>query len=167
MVIAEDYRIGGKDNVLLRKMICSGRRTGLLAVAMAISSAAGWAQSEPIDFDIVNKIRDQGFNHSQVMEYTGYLSDVIGPRLAATPAMRAANDWTLEKFNEFGLENAHLESFEFWPRLDPNKINRPHDGAENATTSGHAHLLAAGNGWRDPRRCDSRGTRFETGFREV
>lgn len=84
-------------------------------MAMAISSAAGWAQSEPIDFDIVNKIRDQGFNHSQVMEYTGYLSDVIGPRLAATPAMRAANDWTLEKFNEFGLENAHLESFEFGP----------------------------------------------------
>jgi len=96
-------------------MICSGRTTGLLAVAMVISSAAGWAQSEPFDFDIVNKIRDQGFNHSQVMEYTGYLSDVIGSRLPAPPAMRAANDWTLEMFNEFGLENVHLEGFEFGP----------------------------------------------------
>ena len=33
---------------------------------------------EMVDWEIVAKIREEGFNRSQVNEYTSYLSDVIG-----------------------------------------------------------------------------------------
>ena len=33
-------------------------------------------------------------NRSQVMQTLGYLSDVIGPRLTASPGMKRGNEWT-------------------------------------------------------------------------
>ncbi len=47
------------------------------------------------------------------MEIEGQLTDVIGPRLTGSPAMKRANDWTREQFSEWGLSNSHLESFNF------------------------------------------------------
>lgn len=92
---------------------CAKKMTQLVAV-LAMSTTQVWTQQEPLDLDMVNKIRDQGFNHSEVFEITGYLSDVIGPRMPATPAMNQANNWTMEKFRQWGLES-HLEGFEFGP----------------------------------------------------
>ncbi len=71
------------------------------------------AGPEPVDLDMVNRIRDEGFNHSQVMETLEYMTDVIGPRLTGSPALRRANEWAREKFTEWGLKNAHLEGFDF------------------------------------------------------
>src|SRR5439155_25251969 len=45
-------------------------------------------------------------------------TDVVGPRLTGSPAARAANDWTLAKFKEYGLD-ARLEQWNFggtWTR---------------------------------------------------
>src|SRR5262245_46584061 len=50
-------------------------------------------------------------NHSQVMRTLGYLTDVIGPRLTASPNLKRANEWTRDKLKEWGLENAHLEAW--------------------------------------------------------
>ncbi|MEX0300451.1 MAG: M20/M25/M40 family metallo-hydrolase [Kordiimonas sp.] len=80
------------------------------AAAMFSFSAQG---AENVDLDIVNKIRDEGFNHSKVMETLKHLTDDIGPRLTGTPAMIEANNWTKERLTEWGLENARLEGFEF------------------------------------------------------
>jgi carboxypeptidase Q len=66
-----------------------------------------------IDLNVITKIRDERFNHSQVMKTLSHLSDEIGPRLTGTPALLQANQWTKEKLLEWGLENAKLESFEF------------------------------------------------------
>lgn len=89
--------------------------TGLALSACLVSSVAmGQTDTqEPLDLDMVNRIWNEGFNHSEVMDTLGYLTDVIGPRLTGTPQMREANDWTLEKFAEWGLENGELEGFEF------------------------------------------------------
>ncbi|MGH9316378.1 MAG: M20/M25/M40 family metallo-hydrolase, partial [Thermoanaerobaculia bacterium] len=35
----------------------------------------------------------------------------IGPRLTGSPQMKAANDWTRQRLAEWGLSNAHLESW--------------------------------------------------------
>ena len=35
-----------------------------------------------------------------------HLSDIIGPRLSGSPAMRRANDWTAERFRAYGLTAA-------------------------------------------------------------
>jgi hypothetical protein len=58
-------------------------------------------------------------SHSEIMTNLTYLSDVIGPRLTSTPALKKANDWTAEKMKAYGLTNVHLESWtlpEGWER---------------------------------------------------
>ena len=61
--------------------------------------------------DPIAKIRDEGMNRSQVMQTLSYLSDVIGPRLTASPQMRRSNEWTRDTLTKWGLQNAHLESW--------------------------------------------------------
>jgi hypothetical protein len=61
----------------------------------------------------MTQIRQEGFHNSKVMEIEGQLTDVIGPRLTGSPSMKTANEWTRDKFTEWGLVNSHLESFPF------------------------------------------------------
>src|SRR4030095_4845332 len=61
--------------------------------------------------DPIEKIKDEGTNRSQVMATLSYLSDVIGPRLTASPNMKRANEWTRDQLTKWGLQNGHLESW--------------------------------------------------------
>jgi carboxypeptidase Q len=61
--------------------------------------------------DPIERIIDEGINRSQVMQTLSYLSDVIGPRLTASPGMKRANEWTRDQLTKFGLQNAHLEAW--------------------------------------------------------
>ncbi len=76
----------------------------------ASSSASG---ADAVNLDVMTQIRQEGFRNSKVMEIEGQLTDVIGPRLTGSPAMKRANEWTRDQFTEWGLANAHLESFNF------------------------------------------------------
>ncbi len=90
------------------------------SVAIGISSVFGgvfssvWADDAP-DLEVISKIRDEGFNHSQVMNTLRHLTDQIGPRLTGSPAMTEANNWTRDQLTAWGLENASLEGFDFGP----------------------------------------------------
>jgi hypothetical protein len=59
--------------------------------------------------DPIERIKDEGLKHSQVMQTLSYLTDVIGPRLTASPNLKRANEWTRDKLSGWGLQNAHLE----------------------------------------------------------
>ncbi len=83
----------------------------VLVVSILVVTAV-WAE-EPVDLDMVNKFRDEGFNRSEVMESLRVLADEIGPRLTASPGMRAASKWTVEQLQAWGMENVHLEGFAF------------------------------------------------------
>src|SRR5258708_17641027 len=61
--------------------------------------------------DPIVRIKDEGMNRSQVMQTLSYLSDVIGPRLTASPGMKRANNWTREALEKSGMQNAHLEAW--------------------------------------------------------
>jgi carboxypeptidase Q len=61
--------------------------------------------------DVIARIREEGMNHSQVMETLSYLTDVIGPRLTASPNMKRANEWTRARLESWGLSNPHLEAW--------------------------------------------------------
>jgi hypothetical protein len=61
--------------------------------------------------EAIEKIKDEGQNRSKVMETLSYMTDVIGPRLTASPGMKRANEWTRDKMAEWGLENAKLEAW--------------------------------------------------------
>ncbi|MGI8656113.1 MAG: M20/M25/M40 family metallo-hydrolase [Pyrinomonadaceae bacterium] len=77
--------------------------------APEVAQAAA-AQTAPAN-DVIARIKNEGMNHSQVMQTLSYLSDVIGPRLTASRNMKRANEWTRDKMAEWGLQNAHLEAW--------------------------------------------------------
>jgi carboxypeptidase Q len=78
------------------------------ARAQQTTPATPQTQSQPSP-DIIERIKDEGVNRSQLMQTVEYLTDVIGPRLTGSPALRRANEWTKDKLTQWGLSNAHLE----------------------------------------------------------
>jgi carboxypeptidase Q len=102
----------------------------VLAAAAALSNAtdkksakteeqqAGWNDSqmqqpatESLDLNAYNAIREEGLQHSHVMDYAGGLADGIGPRLTGSPNMAKANAWTRDQLTKMGCANAHLEDW--------------------------------------------------------
>lgn len=84
------------------------KRLGLLmivAMLLWLSSAASVAQSAP---SVLEAIRAEGMERSQVMQHLAYLTDVIGPRLTGSPSLRRANEWTRDTMAKWGLA-ARLE----------------------------------------------------------
>jgi carboxypeptidase Q len=77
---------------------------------------------EKLDLAMYQRIRDEGLNHSHVMEFGTALADGIGPRLTGSPNAKKANEWTRDTLTKIGLENAHLEDWgEFglgWQQLN-------------------------------------------------
>jgi carboxypeptidase Q len=67
--------------------------------------------TESLDIGMYQRIRDEGLNHSHVMEFASALMDGIGPRLTASPNAKKANEWTRDTLTKIGLENAHLEDW--------------------------------------------------------
>jgi carboxypeptidase Q len=91
------------------------RRCSLAAIVFSISllnTAAVFSQ-EPVDRAVIARIRDEGLNRSQAPETFAHFTEVIGPRLTGSPAFKTAAEWARDKLKEWGLENAHLEAWEF------------------------------------------------------
>jgi hypothetical protein len=83
-----------------------------LAVLACIPALVAQTQ-EPLDYDAIVKIKDEGFQRSQVMDLTSYLTDIYGPRLTGSPNYEAAANWARKRFAEWGVANPHFEPFEF------------------------------------------------------
>ena len=85
----------------------------LLLLFTLVVPYAAFAQQpqQPAEDPMITKIKDEGMNRSQVMQTLSYLSDVIGPRLTASPAAKRANEWTRDTLTKWGLQNAHLEAW--------------------------------------------------------
>jgi hypothetical protein len=77
---------------------------------------------EKLDLNMYAQIRDEGLNHSHVMDFASALADDIGGRLTGSPNMAKANAWTRDELTRLGLVNAHLEDWgEFgmgWQQLN-------------------------------------------------
>ena len=71
----------------------------------------GLPAEERVDLDMVTRIREEGFRHSKVMDTASELMDRIGPRLTGSPQVKEANEWTKTQLAEWGLANAHLETW--------------------------------------------------------
>jgi carboxypeptidase Q len=83
----------------------------LLAPFAAFGQQPGAQPPAPDPSDPIVRIKEEGMNHSQVMQTLSYLSDVIGPRLTASPGMKRANNWTRDTLEKWGMQNAHLEAW--------------------------------------------------------
>lgn len=63
------------------------------------------------DLGVISRIKTEAFDNSQVMDTLGYLTDVYGPRLTASPEFRQAADWAVERLRSYGVANAGLEKW--------------------------------------------------------
>src|SRR5512141_2179473 len=84
-----------------------------LVVALTVAAVPAQAPTEALDYATIAQIRDEGLNRSQVMDHISWLSDVYGPRLTGGPGIMQASDWAIKKFGEWGLVNAHRETWAF------------------------------------------------------
>jgi len=66
---------------------------------------------ENLDLTMYQRIREEGLEHSHIMEYASGLTDGIGPRLTGSPNLKKANEWTRDQFTAMGCTNAHLEDW--------------------------------------------------------
>jgi carboxypeptidase Q len=87
--------------------------SALVALLVGLPLAAVPLPSEKIDLDAVYRIKQEGLQHSTVMEIESYLTDVYGPRLTGSPNIKEAADWAQRRMKEWGLVNVHLESWPF------------------------------------------------------
>src|SRR6266404_4641222 len=86
-------------------------QTSSTPAATAAQQPGQQATPTPDPNDPIVRIKEEGMNRSQVMQTLSYLSDVIGPRLTASPGMKRSNNWTRETLEKWGMQNAHLEAW--------------------------------------------------------
>ena len=79
-----------------------------LCILICSISISLFAQ-EKVDQQIISRIKEEGFQHSKVMETLSWLSDVYGPRLFASPDYREAAEWAKDQLEKYGLENVKLD----------------------------------------------------------
>jgi carboxypeptidase Q len=84
------------------------RKLLISCLLMAGISGSVFAQ-DAVDQAAVQKIRDEGLNHSKVMETAFYLTDVSGPRLSGSPGLKRAQDWAVNQLKSWGMVNAKRE----------------------------------------------------------
>jgi hypothetical protein len=80
----------------------------MLLVAATVGSAL--AQDTP-DPAMVQKIREEGLNHSKVMDIAFHLTDASGPRLSGSPGLKRAQDWAVSELKTWGMANAKREAW--------------------------------------------------------
>lgn len=83
----------------------------ILSVLVALSALpvpAAVAQ-ERVDTAMINRIWEEGVNRSKIMETMSYLTDVIGPRIPGSPAMRKAQEWARDTLAAWGMAAAAIE----------------------------------------------------------
>jgi hypothetical protein len=67
------------------------------------------AAAQSTDLAVVDRIKREAFDRSQVMETLRQITDVHGARLTASPQFDRAAEWTVGRLKELGLSNVQLE----------------------------------------------------------
>lgn len=82
---------------------------GALALGLTWGTSLFAQAAEPVDWDVVSRIRAEAFNRPQVSDLLKELTEQVGPRLTASPSAVKANEWARAKLSAWGLANVHDE----------------------------------------------------------
>jgi carboxypeptidase Q len=63
--------------------------------------------------DLLERIRQEEKDNSQIMKTMHMFADMYGPRLTGSPNHKAAAEWAVKQMTAWGLQNAHLEPWDF------------------------------------------------------
>jgi len=80
----------------------------LTALVVCVSTTTVLSQ-EAVDLGVVDRIKDEAFTRSEVMEHLRNLTDVHGPRLTGSPLFDEAAKWATDRLTSYGLSNVHVE----------------------------------------------------------
>lgn len=84
---------------------------GACALGLLFASAAGAQDGDKVDLSALTQIKNEAFQHSQVMDSLFYISEVYGPRITNSRNHRAAAEWAMQQLKSWGLQNVHLEKW--------------------------------------------------------
>ncbi len=100
-----------------RRIVGDDRRIGqgvLVAAGLALAVSAfapGQAGEITAEHEVIERIRQEGFERSRLPDTLSYMTDVLGARLTVSPGMRRAQRWAVEYLRGIGLENVTVEPF--------------------------------------------------------
>jgi len=82
------------------------------APTLLLLLTAGFAgDPAPVDAVMMAKIRTEGLQRSQVMNFESYMTDVLGARLTLSRDMQRAQQWAMGQMRSLGLTNVAPEPF--------------------------------------------------------
>jgi len=90
--------------MLNRRLVALALILSLLSMSVAAQNGSG---------DLLSRIRKEAMERSQIMKTMHMFTDVYGPRLTGSPNHKAAAEWAVKQMTAWGLENAHLEPWDF------------------------------------------------------
>ncbi|HYV13205.1 MAG TPA: M20/M25/M40 family metallo-hydrolase [Pyrinomonadaceae bacterium] len=90
--------------MLNRRVVAVVLIISLLSLPIAAQNGSG---------DMLSRIRKEAMERSQIMKTMHMFADLYGPRLTGSPNHKAAADWAVKQMTAWGLENAHLEPWDF------------------------------------------------------
>ena len=90
--------------MLKRRVVALLMIFSLLSLPVAAQNGGG---------DMLSRIRKEAMERSQIMKTMHMFTDVYGPRLTGSPNHKAAAEWAVKQMTAWGLDNAHLEPWDF------------------------------------------------------
>ena len=93
------------------KSIAKFRFIRVIIFFTLFSMAFSFSPSSSVDWAMVARIREEGLQHSKVMEYESYIVDVLGARLTLSRDMQRAQVWALDEMKRMGLSEVNSEAY--------------------------------------------------------
>ena len=113
----------------------------LSTTVLSVLLAAAIGAQGRTDSDVINRIRNEGLMRSRALALFRTITDEHGARLTGSPAHLRSARWARDRFEEWGLVNAHLEPFEFGRGWSLEKI------AVEMTSPRYMPLVAYADAW--------------------
>ena len=95
------------------RLAATASLASLLAFAPPISAQEIPTVGAPTTDPVIQRLYQEGMQHSQAAKLAQVLMDSIGPRLTGSPANRAANDWLVKTYTSWGIA-ARNEKYGTW-----------------------------------------------------
>jgi hypothetical protein len=84
--------------------------SGKITIILVLLTVTIFAE-EPVNLQIVQKIKNEATKNSEVMKTVSYLTDVYGPRLTGSPELKEAAEWAKKQLEKWGINNVILEEW--------------------------------------------------------
>jgi len=95
----------------MRDRPCFPLSVFLLSSAVLVGALPAQESPDRPNQAVVDFLRAQGLENSQVMDHLSWICDVHGPRLTGSKNLRRAQDWAVERLKGWGYDDAHLEEW--------------------------------------------------------